>query len=193
MGAAIPAAGRERYGLHSSHPARFRLGGLRPLSMGAAVQAAGRACCGLHSSHPDRFRLGGLRPLIEAPPSGPPVGSATGSTLSILPVFAWAGSARSSKRRHPGGRSGARDTATQRRRDAHRPALKRGVARAPRAGVGCERSHGWRSEAGFERTEATMAEVSVRRRGMGDPEASRLSQAPDVTRAAMSLSKEPKG
>ena len=144
------------------HPDRFRLGGLRPLSMGAAIPAAGRERYGLHSRHPDRFRLGGLRPLIEAPPSGPPVGSATGSTLSILPVFAWAGSARSSKRRHPGGRSGARDTATQRRRDAHRPALKRGVARAPRAGVGCERSHGWRSEAGSERTEATMAGVSVR-------------------------------
>ena len=91
MGAAIQAASRERCGLHSRHPARFRLGGLRPLSMGAAS----RERYGLHSSHPDRFRLGGLRPPAWGPPSGRPVGGA-----------------------------GHSDTATQRRRDAHRPALK---------------------------------------------------------------------
>ena len=66
------------------------------------------------------------------PPSGRPVGGDAGSTRGrgftrntvILTVFAWAGSARRHGGRHPGGQSVARDTATQRRRDAHRPALK---------------------------------------------------------------------
>jgi hypothetical protein len=49
----------------------------------------------------------------------------------------------------------------------------RGVAHAPRAGVGGQRSHGWRSVDASERTEARKAGVNVRLSGRGHPRPSR--------------------
>gem|GEM_PF-4956807 len=45
-----------------------------------------------------------------------------------------------------------------------------GVAHAPGAGVGGQRSHGWQSADDSERTEARTASANVRRWGVGNPD-----------------------
>jgi hypothetical protein len=56
-----------------------------------------------------------------------------------------------------------------------------GVARAPRAGLGGKRSHGWRSAAGVQRAEARMAAASVRRWGMGNPDPRKTPMLQNMT------------
>jgi len=56
-----------------------------------------------------------------------------------------------------------------------------GVARAPRAGLGGKRSHGWRSAAGVQRAEARMAAANVRRWGMGNPDPRKTPMLQDMT------------
>jgi hypothetical protein len=56
-----------------------------------------------------------------------------------------------------------------------------GVARAPRAGLGGKRSHGWRSAAGVQRAEARMAAANVRRWGMGNPDPPKTPMLQNMT------------
>jgi hypothetical protein len=178
-----------------------RRGGRHPGGQSGAIWAPLEAAASRETRSSCPFSLGRAPPAIHG---GRHPGGQSGAiwapqescgftrNTSILLVFAWAGSARSSKRRHPGGRSGARDTATQRRRDAHRPALKARGRPCSESRRSRQAQPGGRSAGGSERVEAMDGRSERPAGGTGDPEASRLSQAPDVTRAAMPLSKEPK-